>query len=78
MERIRKLSSFLLALTTGLALTACGGQNIGGEEQMSSVSTESNSSQSESVTSSDTSEQSQESPSEEPVEGSLYCQKSII
>ena len=72
MKRVWKWTSVLIALTLGLALTACNGQNIGEwKQEATSVSTESTSPQNESAVSSDTPdtlEQSQESQSEESAE----------
>ena len=74
MKRIWKWTSALLALTLGLTLAACSGQNTGeGEQAAASVSTESTSPQNESATFSDTPdtpEQSQEGQSEESTEES--------
>lgn len=71
MKIMRIWTSLLLALTMGLTLAACGGQNLDSEGQKTTAPTESTASQSEPAASSDASdapEQSQESQREEPTE----------
>lgn len=71
MKKMRIWVSLLLALTMGLTLTACSGQNPDSGKQGTAASTESTAPQSGSAASSDTPnalEQPQESQSEEPTE----------